>query len=168
MLQLPATPAQVLAQVIVPVYQHLLPAKFGSDQASVILLAIALQESGLRTRQQMGGPARSLWQEEQGGGVHAVLNNPATRIYMRGACSLLGIAPIESDIYAALLSDDQAGCVVARLILWADPQPLPAIGDVDGAWIAYSVRDWRPGKPKPDTWAANYAAAQACIAGVSA
>lgn len=48
----------------------LLPAKMTSPQAELMLLAIGLQESELKHRRQHGnGPARSLWQAEQGGGM---------------------------------------------------------------------------------------------------
>ncbi len=36
--------------------------------------------------------------------------------------------------------------VFARLLLWTDAKPLPAIGDEQGAWDYY-LRNWRPGKP---------------------
>jgi len=65
------------------------------------------------------------------------------------------VAPVESDVYWALLTDDLLACAIARLILWCDPNPLPAIGDADGAWRCY-VETWRPGKPHAIRWAANY------------
>lgn len=167
MLQLPATPSQVLAQVIVPTFQQLLPAKFDTPIARVLLLAIALQESGLRVRVQQGGPAHGLWQCEQGGGVHGVLTSSASRAYARGVCCVRSVAPIESDVYWALVSDDLLACAIARLILWCDPHPLPALGDVDDAWICYQ-KNWGPGKPRPQDWPANYAAALAAVTGVSA
>ena len=46
----------------------------------------------------------------------------------------------------------------ARLLLWTDPRPLPAIGDVKAAW-QYYLRNWRPGKPHEKTWAPLYAEA---------
>src|SRR6185312_9712128 len=128
MLDLPATPAQVLEHVIVPTFQHLLPGKFDTPEARVQLLANGLQESGFRTRQQQGGPAHGLWQCEQGGGVRGVLNNVASRAYARGACSVRMVAPVESDVYWALLTDDLLACAIARLILWCNPEPLPAVG----------------------------------------
>lgn len=160
MLQLPATPKQVLAQIIAPTFQHLLPGKFDSQSARVQLLAIMLQESGLKTRRQVGGPARGLAQFEQGGGIHGVLTNPASSIWAKAVCLHRAVAPTEGDVYAALLVDDLLACAFARLLLWTDVAPLPAIGDADGAW-AYYLRNWRPGKPRPADWAANYATALA-------
>lgn len=167
MLQLPATPSQVLAQVIAPTYQHLLPGKFDSVQANVLLLAIGLQEDGFRERQQFGnGPAHGLWQNEQGGGVNGVLTNPVSRPYARGICNVQGVAPISSDVWNALLTDDLLACGFARLILWCDTAPLPSLDDADGAYDYY-FRNWRPGRPRPETWAANYAAAMSAC-GVAA
>ena len=43
----------------------------------------------------------------------------------------------------------------ARLLLWTDPAPLPALGAAVRAW-AYYRRNWRPGKPHPETWPEMY------------
>lgn len=40
MIEMPATPAQVLEHVLVPTFQELLPGKFDSPEARVVLLAI--------------------------------------------------------------------------------------------------------------------------------
>lgn len=167
MLALPATPAQVLAQVIAPTFQHLLPGKFDSKPARVQLLAIMMQESGLRVRQQIGGPARGLPQFEQGGGIHGVLTHPASSIWAKAVCLHRAVAPTESDVYAAFLSDDLLACAFARLLLWTDANPLPSLGDVTGS-EAYYHRNWRPGAwARGDAaqraaltarWASNYAA----------
>lgn len=173
MLQLPATPAQVLAQVIVPTFQHLLPGKFDSQLARVQVLAIALQESGLRTRRQDGGPARSLWQFEQGGGIRGVLEHPSSRQYARAVCGLQAVAPVTSDVFAAFLSDDLLACAFARLLLWTDAAPLPALGN-DQVAFEYYRRNWRPGAFDRGTeaqraelvakWKVNYATALDAVA----
>ena len=157
------TPIQLGVSIIDQTMQHLLPAKYDSVQARVLLLAIGLQESQFLRRAQIGGPARSFWQEEQGGSIHGVLTSPATRLQMRAVCQLRVVAPIESDVYGAVLTDDLLGCAVARLVLWADPNPLPVLGDVAAAWACYDLRAWRPGKPRPHDWPTNYAAALAAV-----
>ncbi len=53
-------------------------------------------------------------------------------------------------------------CAFARLLLFTDPRPLPALGNPQAAWDYY-VRNWRPGKPHRDTWDALYAKALATI-----
>jgi len=161
---LPASPIEALQQVIEPTFQHLLPGKFDCPEARCQILATMLQESGLRTRQQNGGPARSLVQMEQGGGIHWTLINKTTGPYARTACSLRAVAPIESDVYAAFLSDDLLACAFARLLLWADPNPLPQLGDAEDAWNLY-IRAWNPGKPRRWDWDANYAAAVQAVRG---
>jgi hypothetical protein len=65
-------------------------------------------------------------------------------------------------VYAALVEDDVLAAGFARLGLWADPQPLPAIGDVHGGWDCY-LRNWRPGRPRPEHWGDNYDAACAAV-----
>ncbi len=153
-------------------FQHLLPAKFHGDQARLMLLAIPQQESGWQYRQQIGGPARSYYQMEQGGGIRGVLTHPATKAYARAICGLRAVAPVESDVYAAFLSDDQLACAFARLLLWSDPSPLPQLGDEQGAWSLYH-RTWRPGAFDRGTaeqqaevlarWHGSYSAALAAV-----
>ncbi|MGN6383664.1 MAG: hypothetical protein ACTHMK_13760 [Dyella sp.] len=162
-------PIQTGAGIVEKTMAHLLPAKFDGQEARVQLLAIGLQESGFETRRQIGGgPGRSYWQFEQAGGVRGVLTHPATKVYARAVCGLRAVAPVESDVYAAFLSDDLLACAFARLLLWADPSPLPAIGGWQGAWEYYH-RNWRPGAYDRGTeeqraeiqqrWQENYAAA---------
>lgn len=155
---------QTGAGIVELTFQHLLPAKFDSPSARVQLLANGLQESRFTTRQQEGGPARSFWMFEQGGGIHWTLVNKTTSPYARTACSLRAVAPVESDIYAAFLSDDLLACAFARLLLWADPNPLPQLGDAEDAWNLY-IRAWNPGKPRRWDWDANYAAAVQAVRG---
>ena len=54
----------------------------------------------------------------------------------------------------------QEMCIRDRL--WTDPKALPPVGDVDAAWALY-LRTWRPGKPKPDSWAGLYQRAMAAV-----
>ena len=163
MLPLPMTPAECLAGVVEPTFHDLLPGKFDSPEARVLLLAIGLQESNLAYRRQVGGPAMGLWQFEQGGGVRGVLAHPASRTYVRMVCQHRAVAPTERDLYMALSHDDMLACAMARLLLWTDPDPLPRIGTEGAAW-AYYERNWRPGKPHPDAWPAHYRAAVKAVA----
>lgn len=160
------SPIQAAASLVEAVLTHLLPSKFDSVAARVQILANGYQESKFLTRQQQGGPARSYWQMEQGGGIHGVLTSPATHAYAKSVCGLLAVAPVESEVYAAfaLPQGDRLACAFARLILWADPQPLPAVGDQQAAWECY-LRNWRPGKPRPDDWPVSYRIALATVQG---
>lgn len=110
-----------------------------SAEASDLLLAIAIQESGLRWREQQpdGGPARSWWQIEPQTWESVVKQwDLAARLIgsLRGAKAARG---------PFMAYCDSAACAVARGILWLDPAPLPFVRD-DDAW-EYYLRTWRPG-----------------------
>lgn len=149
-------------KIIAQAYREVLPGKFAGPEATVMLLAIGLQESRFEHRQQVGGPARSFWQFEKGGGVRGVLQHGATAKHAQALCLLRGIAPTEASVYQRMLEDDLLGCGFARLLLYSDAAPLPAIGHADAAWDYY-LRNWRPGKPHPETWARLYSQAVAAV-----
>lgn len=136
----------------------LLPARMNTPTANALLLAIGLQESRLTHRRQIGGPARGLWQFEQGGGVRGVLNHAASAKLAGRVCLARKVDTTPSAVYAELEHDDVLAAAFARLLLWTDPKPLPALGDVDASWALYE-RTWRPGKPHRKTWDALYAQA---------
>ena len=130
----------------------LLPGHMDSPKARVMLLAIGLQESRFEHRRQMGdGPARGFWQFEQNGGVRGCVNHPASAGLLRRLCEIRGVAFDARAIWSALETDDVLAAALARLLLYTDPRPLPALGDVEGA-LGYYLRTWRPGKPHPETW----------------
>ena len=175
MIDLPATPQTVLAKVIAPALA-LLPANMDTPEARVMLLAFGAQESGYRTRQQQGGPAHGLWQCEQPI-MQLLLDNRASEVPVRNLCSARAVAPVASDMYFAVATDDVFAAGIARLILWCDLAPLPALGDVDAAFDAY-IRVWGPGaytRGTPAKRAAirqrfidNYRAALSAVIGASA
>lgn len=137
------------------------------DRAELELETIGGQEGEWQYRVQGGGgPAHGFWQFERGGAVHGVINHPATATLARAAMVKSGLctALTEQEAYAALAipQGDGLACAFARLLLWTDPAPLPAIGDEQGAW-AYYLRNWRPGKPGPARWPANYAGARTAL-----
>lgn len=149
-----------------------LPAKMDTVRARVMLLAIGLQESRFKHRDQLespggrdlvDGPAMGFWQFERGGGVRGVLRHQASRPHALRVCRLFHIAPDaaggESAVWHTLERNDYLACVFARLLLWTDLEPLPEIDDAAGAWDLY-LRTWRPGKPHRATWDAFHA--QAC------
>ena len=142
-------------RIIGQAYREVLPGKFASREATVMLLAIGLQESRFAHRQQVGGPARSFWQFERGGGVVGVLNHASTRIHSRAACVIRSTMATPDAVYRRMLDDDLIGCAFARFLLYTDPRPLPEIGDVKGSWDYYK-RNWRPGKPHRHTWDSLY------------
>ena len=121
-----------------------------------MLLAIGLQESRFLYRRQIRGPAKGWWQFESGGGVKGVLNHHASAREIERVLGKIHVA--KTDVYTAIEWHDQLATVMARLLLYTDPKPLPAVTDTEGAWALYS-RVWRPGKPHPGTWSAFHKAA---------
>lgn len=146
---------QVIATAINPALA-LLPARMDSPQARVLMLAIGLQESRFEHRRQLGnGPARGFWQFEAGGGVKGVMTHLASRDDARRIAQTRGVPLEQRAVWAALERDDVLAAAFARLLLWTDACPLPALGDWAGGWDYY-LRTWRPGKPKPDKWPGLY------------
>lgn len=160
-LPLPITPHDFVGQIMEPALD-LLPTRMGSIEARIMLLAIALQESELKYRRQVGGPARGLMQFEQGGGVKGVLSHPASRTYAAQVCAALGVDPSQQAVYAALDQNDTLAVCFGRLLLWTDPSTLPSINDVLGAWNLYQ-RVWRPGKPRIQDWPDNHKIAASAL-----
>lgn len=149
----------------------LLPTAMTSDRALVPMIAIGLQESRLEHRYQIvqgkpgaKGPARGLWQFERGsqwlgGGVWGVFKHKASRFWLSELCKARGVAFDPQDIWQRLEHDDVLAGGVARLLLFTDAQPLPSVHDVEGCWVLYAKRTWRPGKPHPETWPRFHSAA---------
>lgn len=157
--------ATVIATAVDPALR-LLPSRFDSKQARVMLLSIGLQESRFRNRlQEGGGPAHGFWQFERGGGVQGVMSHPAVRNLAEAICQKRGVPFLRSSVYAALATDDVLAAAFARLLLWTDPSPLPTTAD--GGWALYQ-RVWRPGKPHPETWPTLYRMAVDQVYGVPA
>jgi len=151
--------SDVIAQILNPGLA-MLPLAMDTPRARVQLLAMTLQEDPQQRRRQMGnGPARGLWQFERGGGVKGVMNHHATTGHAHRLCAERNVAWDAATIWARLEFDDLLACGFARLLLYSDPKPLPAIDDADAGWGLY-MRTWRPGKPHPEKWPGNHAAAR--------
>lgn len=145
-------PALLLQIAIVPALSSLMPGKMDTVDARVMLLAIALQESRIEHRVQIGGPARGYWQFERAG-IAGVLRHHATRPHIEVVCRSLNYRASTGVCYAAVQHNDVLAAVFARLNLWWLPQKLA--NNVDDGWYQY-IEAWRPGKPQPDTWAECY------------
>jgi len=168
-LPLPSDPRTVLDQALKPALALLkVTDRMGKPEGLVLTLAIGEQESKYLTRQQYGnGPAHGFWQNERGGGVKGVLSHPSSAALASRLCSLRGVEPTQNAVWQAMLEDDILAAGLARLLLWTDPKPLPALGDLEGSWATYQ-RVWRPGKPRSNEWAASYTKAMNAIRGDAA
>ncbi len=159
------TPKELLTSAIIPALTFL---NLDSPQARHMLLAIALQESGLKHRRQVtnsgleDGPAVSFWQFEKGGGCKGVLTHTAVEGRMRAACALHGVATTPAALWEAMKTNDALGAIAARLLLYTLPQGLP-MASVDG-WDQY-VAAWRPGKPHKATWDGHWQTAGQVVRG---
>lgn len=138
-----------------------LPARFDTPQARVMLLATGLQESGFTCEDQVGGPAHGYWQFEVNG-VRAVMSFAGTAALAQSVARHADVQFDATSIYASLDHNDQLACQFARLLLWSAPGPLPALGASDAAWSLYQSC-WRPGRPRPADWLSNYQQALATV-----
>jgi len=162
-LPLPVAPELALSQIIVPALAELGDG-MDSSAARVQILTTGMQESGLKYRHQVSGPAHGLFQFERGGGVRGVLTHSASQRRARALCELHGVAPAVAAVYEAIEHDDVLAAGFARLLLWTLPIALPAIGDEQGAWEQY-IAAWRPGKPHRDRWSKVYPLAVKAVRG---
>lgn len=139
-----------------------LPDRMDTPPARLMMLAIQKQEDPEERRYQLvkrteatakenivgpktaKGPARSLWQMEQGGGVKGVLEHHSTSDYIHGICERFDVSPTKQACWIAIEDNDVLAACFARLLLWSDSKPLPKITDAEGAFDLY-LRTWRPG-----------------------
>lgn len=139
-----------------------------SAQADRMLMAIALQESGLTHPVQLGPGglyahklARGWWQMERGGGVLGVMMHQQTATRSSGLCQHCRVSFDDACIHDALAWLPVLAAGFARLLLWTVPEPLPQ--DEIHGWQQY-LRAWRPGKPRPETWGEHWrTATELCL-----
>lgn len=167
------TPELLLKTAIIPALSLLDP-KLDTPEARAMLIAIALQETGLRARRQML-EARDHWWESKPGKGHGFWQferDGATRgVMVRHAAASAIVLPVidallyPRDPYAvheALIHNDVLACVLARALLYSVPDALPGPNDPEKGWVQY-VSAWRPGKPHVEPWANNYRTAWATV-----
>jgi len=154
------TPERLINTGIVPALAELkLHGIEDTLPARRFLLAIALQESALKHRRQVlddgeeNGPAASFWQFESGGGCLGVLSHHSTAKRMTRVCMDYNITPAPRALWEAMRYNDVVAAIAARLLIFTLPSKLPET-EQEG-WEQY-LRAWRPGKPHPATWAANW------------
>lgn len=149
---------ELISKHTIPAAYTLLPYAMASPEATLMLLAIGQHESGFKYRfQSPSGIARGYWQFELTG-LRGVMRHEETKAPAKDACKALGYRFEAYPLMDALPHNDVLACVFARLLLWTLFDPMPAIGDQDEAYRQYR-ETWRPGKPRPDAWPADYAKA---------
>lgn len=156
-------PVAYTLRYTLPAAYALLPAPMASPEASALLIAIGLQESRFRHRQQAGGPARGFWQFEAAG-CSGVMRHHATAGPLLDAVRLLGYeAPNDARVYMRRIEDnDPLAAVLARLLLWTLPDSLPGRDAPGYGWTQY-LDAWRPGRPHAETWTENFRRAWAYV-----
>lgn len=149
----------VFLRFIVPAAYAVLPDEMASPAASAMLLSVALQESELRHREQMGGPARSFFQFERIG-VMGVLASGDAGSSFRDAMERLRYPRTmgATDIHQAIAHNDVLATCLARCLLWIDPRALPTWEQSPIGWAIYTAQ-WRPGRPRPEHWRDNFTGA---------
>ncbi len=156
-------PSDLLSTAIIPALARL---NMDSIEARRFMLAIALQESGLKHRRQVSadgsenGPASSFWQFEKNGGCKGVLTHRTTAPIMRQVCDDFNVEPTALTLWEAMRYQDIVAACAARLLIFTLPTSLPKTA-ADG-WAQY-LDAWRPGKPHPATWAGHWATATAAV-----
>lgn len=129
--------------------------EMGSHQALVQLLSIGLHEGDMfRARFQYGKgsvltrPAHSFFGFEghKGQALDWVMTDPRTAKYARMACHYKSVEFSLEHVYWTIAGSDWLACVMARLLLFLDPHPVPDVDDIQGGYACY-LRQWRPGKP---------------------
>lgn len=148
-----------IQRFILPAAYSVLPSHLWSTKATALLLAIGMQESRFRMRQQQPvGPARGFWMFEPTG-VVAVRHHPRTAVMLLAAASDLCYPSIRTmlpiDVCEALQHNDVLAAVFARCLLWTSITRLPDIGETQHGWQEY-IKLWRPGTPRGETWAGFY------------
>lgn len=154
------TPYRLLQYAIRPALAELAPHGVPATPAAErFLLAIALQESRIGHRRQVGangeenGPAASFWQFERAGGCAAVLRHPLAAPRMRAICEDFNVEPVPSSLWEAMRYNDIVAAAAARLLVYTLPDKLPEAPN--DAWEQY-LDAWRPGRPRAATWGANW------------
>lgn len=114
-----------------------------SPEAQLSLLAWAGQETQWSNVAQIGGgPGRGPWQDEPETCLD-VLTNPTTEHMALRVCVTLGVGAVGKAVWTNIIPKPLLSVAFSRLDLYADPEPLAAVGDAHGCLEAYK-RIWGP------------------------
>lgn len=124
--------------------------------AKGMLLTIGLTESNFTTRLQKPIPyAKGFWQFEKEGGCREFELLPKLQPF-RDAAKGLFFPTRRLETWTALGNGaDLLAVIMARALIWLEPNPLPKLTDREGMYRQYLSR-WRPGKPSKTRWNASH------------
>lgn len=166
-MELTMTPERLLSNSIAPALAYLRAYNIlDTVAARRMLLAIAMQESGLAHRRQVSndgsesGPAVGWWQCEVKGAGYWLLRHPKAGPILKKACLDFNVDPTPQGIWEAIRYQDVLAAIVARLNLWVLPTAMPEIQEI--GWQSY-INAWRPGKPRAEPWSTNWSAADLVV-----
>lgn len=141
----------------------------GGRRAEVMSLAVAFQETNVDERIQIGDDgkplprvARSWWQFERMGGVAELIAHRRAGPLLKVICDRLDIPFDRDTLHEAMAWNDLLAAVMARLLLWVDPDAIPDEHDTASSY-AYYDRRWRPGAKRPEDWPKSVAKAVAVV-----
>src|SRR5215472_7871374 len=128
----PMSPKAFLARIFDPAYAVATPLIGipASQEARVLLMAIAGQESDWDARRQQGAPqlGRGFWQFESNG-CSALATNATSEPKLSALLQGIEIPMVLPTIHEAIAWNDAMAVGMARLLLYCDPAPLPIVGD---------------------------------------
>lgn len=147
---------EIFHKILLPATLAMYPAHYNTPPARAMLLTIIGVESEFLHRQQLIGSIRKWWESVTGPatsyyqieriGIRGVLEHHRAGLLLRKVLQELGYPAELEVIHQAIKYDIVLATVIARLILWIDPAPLPGPNEPKIAH-AYYLRCWRPGKP---------------------
>jgi hypothetical protein len=143
----------------------LLPPSLDSYDARRFLLAVAVQETDLVNRLQIGDDGRPItghgrgWFQFERSGIASLLSHEALT-FLPKLLKPLGYPPSLDVLHEAVAHNDVLACLLARLLLFTDPHPVP--DDKETGWETY-LRLWRPGHPRPEKWPSSWGRADGAI-----
>ncbi len=132
-----------------------LGAKFATDAAVNLLIGTALHESGgLRWLRQLAGPAQGIYQVEPATLRDVFANYLRYRPVLRARVALFA-APGRRE--PQLVTNLAYATVIARIIYWRAPEPLPDADDIDGLGKYWKrVYNSKAGKGEAEDFAAAF------------
>lgn len=165
-----------------PAAYALLPPALESKAATVLVLAIGIQRTGLSERRQRGtasNRARSFWSFDHGetlrvgatGGLAAVLMHPVSGPLLKKVLAALQypVDPTQEVLRVLMMAiehNDVLAVACAILALQTLTESLAPLGDAAGAYRNFAEA-WQPGRMLATDWQANYDTAYKAVTALS-